>query len=275
MALIKCPECGKEISDKASTCINCGFPLSELENVSRTEKTSSLEETPSKSVVYCELLKGQTESIFDNGLDDGAEGMCNEGDATFPYHVKGNRLYVTRYAGTVEYIISGDFLANQNGKFSGKIPDRSRFNAVCTGDFNNTTISFKSDGTYSETSFGSTCNGTYIREDNIIVCYGNDTGYTPFGFLIYDGNYYIASMIKKEKVDILKKVISKYGAPQTPINKVLYSRPITPIVKCPYCQSSNTKKISSAAKAVNIAMFGLFGNKRKYQWHCNNCGSDF
>lgn len=27
MALIKCPECGKEISDQASTCPNCGFPI--------------------------------------------------------------------------------------------------------------------------------------------------------------------------------------------------------------------------------------------------------
>lgn len=30
MALIRCPECGKEISDKAKTCINCGCPLSEV-----------------------------------------------------------------------------------------------------------------------------------------------------------------------------------------------------------------------------------------------------
>ena len=30
MALIKCPECGKEISDKAHTCISCGCPLNEL-----------------------------------------------------------------------------------------------------------------------------------------------------------------------------------------------------------------------------------------------------
>lgn len=30
MALIKCPECGKEVSNKAPTCIHCGFPLSEL-----------------------------------------------------------------------------------------------------------------------------------------------------------------------------------------------------------------------------------------------------
>ena len=29
MSLIKCPECGKEISDKAKACINCGFPLND------------------------------------------------------------------------------------------------------------------------------------------------------------------------------------------------------------------------------------------------------
>ena len=32
MALIKCPECGKEISDKADVCIGCGFPLSKIES---------------------------------------------------------------------------------------------------------------------------------------------------------------------------------------------------------------------------------------------------
>lgn len=30
MALIKCPECSKEISNKASACPNCGCPLSEM-----------------------------------------------------------------------------------------------------------------------------------------------------------------------------------------------------------------------------------------------------
>jgi len=27
MALVQCPECGKEISDKAKQCIHCGYPL--------------------------------------------------------------------------------------------------------------------------------------------------------------------------------------------------------------------------------------------------------
>ena len=28
MALIKCPECGAQVSDRAAACIHCGFPLS-------------------------------------------------------------------------------------------------------------------------------------------------------------------------------------------------------------------------------------------------------
>ena len=41
MAIINCPECGKEISDKSETCIHCGYPLKESmsEEVPK-EKTS-------------------------------------------------------------------------------------------------------------------------------------------------------------------------------------------------------------------------------------------
>lgn len=39
MALIKCPECGKEISDRAKSCPNCGFPITdEKENQTRSDE---------------------------------------------------------------------------------------------------------------------------------------------------------------------------------------------------------------------------------------------
>ena len=41
MALIKCPECGKEISDKAASCPNCGCPGSEFKKPSVPEDTRS------------------------------------------------------------------------------------------------------------------------------------------------------------------------------------------------------------------------------------------
>lgn len=46
-------------------------------------------------------------------------------------------------------------------------------------------------------------------------------------------------------------------------------------VRCPYCNSENLTRITSFDKVVNIAMFGLLGNKRKYQWHCNNCKTNW
>lgn len=33
MALINCPECGKEISDNADKCVNCGCPIIKYENI--------------------------------------------------------------------------------------------------------------------------------------------------------------------------------------------------------------------------------------------------
>lgn len=49
-----------------------------------------------------------------------------------------------------------------------------------------------------------------------------------------------------------------------------------PKVTCPFCQSTNCKKISGASKVGKVALFGVFaaGNVSK-TWHCNNCGSNF
>jgi len=48
------------------------------------------------------------------------------------------------------------------------------------------------------------------------------------------------------------------------------------VVKCPYCNSTNTRKISSVSKAGSFALFGIFAiGKSTKQWHCNDCKSDF
>lgn len=36
MALINCPECGKEISDKSEVCIHCGYPLKNSSGIYET-----------------------------------------------------------------------------------------------------------------------------------------------------------------------------------------------------------------------------------------------
>lgn len=49
----------------------------------------------------------------------------------------------------------------------------------------------------------------------------------------------------------------------------------TYIPKCPTCQSPNIKKISNLSKAGSVAMWGIFSQKVRKQWHCNNCGSEW
>lgn len=51
--------------------------------------------------------------------------------------------------------------------------------------------------------------------------------------------------------------------------------PPTPVIACPYCHSTNTTKISAASKAGSVFLFGIFSQKVRHQWHCNECKSDF
>ena len=43
MALIKCPECGKEISDKASRCPHCGLPQAYFASVIEKNENSGID----------------------------------------------------------------------------------------------------------------------------------------------------------------------------------------------------------------------------------------
>lgn len=63
MALINCPECGKEISDKAKNCIHCGFPLDSVgcDDKSKMTENSNIEGVESTSVCSENILQ-KTES---------------------------------------------------------------------------------------------------------------------------------------------------------------------------------------------------------------------
>lgn len=47
------------------------------------------------------------------------------------------------------------------------------------------------------------------------------------------------------------------------------------IPKCPTCDSTNIRKISTTAKAVNTVAFGLLGTKRHKTFRCNDCGYEW
>ena len=47
------------------------------------------------------------------------------------------------------------------------------------------------------------------------------------------------------------------------------------VASCPYCNSSNTRKISTGSRLLSTGFFGLGSSKIGKNYHCNNCGSDF
>ncbi len=57
MALIKCPECGKEISSKAEICIACGFPIKQYLN--------NIEEKKEDNYICCEFCGERNEPDAD------------------------------------------------------------------------------------------------------------------------------------------------------------------------------------------------------------------
>lgn len=65
MALINCPDCGKEVSDKAPACIHCGFPLTSVDDTKTDEK---------KHLKFCENCKNH---FFPNFDDDCQVTECS------------------------------------------------------------------------------------------------------------------------------------------------------------------------------------------------------
>lgn len=48
-----------------------------------------------------------------------------------------------------------------------------------------------------------------------------------------------------------------------------------PVVECPYCHSTNTKKISGVERLASITTLGIFSKKINKSFKCNNCGGTF
>lgn len=46
-------------------------------------------------------------------------------------------------------------------------------------------------------------------------------------------------------------------------------------VHCPYCNSTNVKKITGTERAVSVGMLGLFSKKLNKSFKCKNCGGTF
>ena len=154
MAIIKCVECGREISDKATVCPQCGCPISE-------------------SIKASEIKQNKQREIIENAKTNFHCWKCNGTQFQFV------RAY---------------------GSLMGKCPNCGGLTEICAE---------------------------------------------------YDGADILDLPDESLKIDSPMKV------------------------ECPYCHSTNTKKISGSSRVASFLTFGLASKKVGKQWHCNKCGSDF
>ena len=77
MAMIKCPECGRDISDKAKDCIHCGFPVKQAADCSNRNQNQQVV-NHNKPVKKIQLVSGVVAmiilvvlffSFYDNGTN--------------------------------------------------------------------------------------------------------------------------------------------------------------------------------------------------------------
>ena len=90
MALIKCPECGKEISDKATACVNCGCPLSAIIEQPTEAKTVSLEKDLNSQIT--ELQSRVNEDRDKNTYSKTNTTAVQNNEVSMP---QSNMVYVT------------------------------------------------------------------------------------------------------------------------------------------------------------------------------------
>ena len=70
MALINCPECGKEISDRAEKCINCGFPLTPVATINdQSFEISWLKSNEISQIEKIKIIREKTHIRLKEAID--------------------------------------------------------------------------------------------------------------------------------------------------------------------------------------------------------------
>lgn len=274
MALIKCPECGREkVSDSAEACPDCGFGIKKY-----------FEER--KLTVLCDIHQTNIKYTYMNGFEEGVSGIYKS-DRDRTYYVKEGFVYLPSGE---PYFLTDKFLLpvkDRTVNFVGEIPEGNTFDKVIYEEhFTNGRKKwmFNSDGTV-ETEIGS--KGVYKRQGEILVYKFANSEYDslsdkPEATVIHNGKLYMFGYIKDEFVSELEQLRSEililpypFTRPEPIITeRYSYSNNSTS-VKCPYCQSTSTRKIGTVGRSVSFGLFGFGSSKVGKQWHCNNCKSDF
>lgn len=227
MALIKCPECGREkVSDTAEACPDCGFGVrAHFERIKLEEDRKEQESR--------EALAGKRAEIDAKMREE--ERIKNVLPPTKPELMVPIAIFIIS-AFTIAFGILGIYIGKAQ---------------------------------YDE---------KFYWEGGFFICSGIVVAY--LGIKSLRKNLQMYRLSKTNLREYQRQVIRKEDAERAARSArqaaaARATRKAAIKVACPYCQSYNTRRITSTAKAADAVMFGVYGQKRRYQWHCDTCNSNF
>lgn len=255
MALINCPECGKEVSDKATVCIHCGYPMTDekdsenFNNIEYLELLTKLEQAaheysikcknnssnnypnPSGVVRYVKAAMGCLNSDLKNHLDEYKQLVLILCDTIISnsYYIRGidsNKIFTELNYKDMDYSIQ-QIMIDKISKL--RKQEANELNPPLDNIFKMMKPFLPSDL-------------QEMYQKAIDYCHSSE------GQKAYD------------------KILNNIT------NTEITNSKSEDIPKCPTCGSTNVRKISTGKKAFGFAMVGLFSSNLGKTMECKNCG---
>lgn len=232
MALITCPECGKQISSKAAICVNCGYPIAAMPR----EDREKIIETIAKGAEETNIQPTDESNSTNDKTDKSEDTDKRQARAIHKLEekIEGTKfkIYLFRFVGiaTIAGLIWGCWSGISVGS-SGII----WFSFIGFGALS---IPFW----YGQSEYSKELKKT---KEDMELCQNDFAKYQE--------------KVKERLSDAIVQFAknAETMAPQLP--------------QCPNCGSRNTKRITTTARALSIGAVGLASSKIGKQYECLNC----
>lgn len=270
MAIIKCPECGQDISDKAENCIHCGYPIKQYLESSKIQnlKENQVCNINHNPVDFSDITPYLTESCDTDimikillKLRDMEQriGLLDE-------------LELTKYIMT-QHVIPKEYAADTYDQFLEKLANKLQNNTHCL-IHKTTTYDLSPVKEYLKSH-----SGCSIKLMGMIKKIPELTKRDATYLIDFINKNHIIPICYPEKYDdvVIEEYIKEID--QYWIQKHNPNQAIEPQIQmstnkpsCPNCGSTNIKKIGFASRAVGIMAVGLLSSSIGKTFKCNNCG---
>ena len=127
MALIKCPECNKEISDKVKACPYCGYPFEQQEEAQKVEISSvniKMKKENKKKIIILDNINKMKVQMIITGSE--AEGLMNKTSMVWS-----NAIFKKSDSETDKYtMVNGEFVDDFNDALSNLFLDSETLDTI-------------------------------------------------------------------------------------------------------------------------------------------------